>query len=343
MKKGSTIKINVKLIDEGIAENTSKESICDLSQDVEITDSFKQGNFNCVITNINKKYTSLTIDSSSDIKGIPDDYILLDPKLTEKAINDKQVTDYSEESNSNKVPAEFNSKSIDGSSCLTTGTFKINGIFVSELTDDISFRLLLKQPEGLTSSCSAKKSPKNSNGALECLIDSEINEKIVIEQNIIYNEKKEELIIIGSIESSDNIKCLNGLLNAANNKLNKDLSFRQISQFASSGGKTTFFLAAITTKNMSSKETIKLQTYLINGNNKEEKEAICTLKYEVTLSSGQSQKQADFDCVVDGASTDLEIISSNDLSGINDLVEYQKSPKKTDKYWKLKIAQILIK
>jgi len=50
----------------------------------------------------------------------------------------------------------------------------------------------------------------------------------------------------------------------------------------------------------------------------------------VILSNGQSQKQADFNCAVDGASTDLEIISSDDISGINDLVEYQKSPKKTD-------------
>ena len=224
------------------------------------------------------------------------------------------------------MPAEFNSKSIDGSSCSTTGTFKINGVFDSELKEDISFKLPLKKPEGITVSCSLKKGSKNSNGVLECLIDSSINDKIMIEQNIIYNDSKEEIIIIGAIESNENIRCLNGVLNSANNKLNKDLSFRQISQFKSSGGKTTFFLAAITTKNMSNRDTIKLNAYLINNGNKETKEVICTLQSDVILSNGQTQKQADFDCAVDGASTDLEIISSDDISGINDLVEYQKSP-----------------
>jgi hypothetical protein len=188
----------------------------------------------------------------------------------------------------------------------------------------------LKKPDDITASCSVKKGAKNSNGILECLTDSTINDKIIIDQNIIYNNNKEDIIIIGAIESNENIKCLNAALNSANNKLNQDLSFRQISQFRSSGGKTTFFLAAITTKNISKKYSIKLNAYLINGESKEAKEVICTLQSEVILSNGQSQKQADFDCVVDGESTDLEIISSDDISGINDLLEYQKSPKKTD-------------
>ena len=228
------------------------------------------------------------------------------------------------------MPAQFNSKSIDGSSCSTIITFEINGIFESELKEDISFKLQLKKPDGLVVSCSVRNASKNSNGIFECLIDSSINDKIIIEQNIIYNDNKEEIIIIGAIESNENIKCLNGILNSANNKLNKDLSFRQISQFRSSGGKTTFFLAAIATKNMTAKDTVKLNAYLISGENKETKEVICTLQSGVILSNGQSQKQADFDCAVDGSSTDLEIISSDDISRINDLLDYQKSPKKTD-------------
>ena len=41
--------------------------------------------------------------------------------------------------------------------------------------------------------------------------------------------------------------------------------------------------------------------------------------------------QFNFDCSVDGTCVDLEIISSEDVTGINnDLDESQKSPKKTD-------------
>ena len=171
-KKDTMIKFYVNLKNGEIAETTLKEATCYLSKDVEITDSIKQANFKCNILSIEKEYTSLTIDSSPDVKGIPDNYILLDPKLTEKAIKNGQLTDYSEDSNSNKMPAEFNSKSIDGSSCSTTGIFKINGIFDSELKEDISFKLPLKKPDGLTVSCSVKKGSKNSSGVLECLIDS---------------------------------------------------------------------------------------------------------------------------------------------------------------------------
>ncbi len=53
-------------------------------------------------------------------------------------------------------PAKFNSKSIDSSICSSTGKFQINGVFTSELEDE----LWLSKPEKVSSSCSIKKGKK---------------------------------------------------------------------------------------------------------------------------------------------------------------------------------------
>ena len=89
------------------------------------------------------------------------------------------------------------------------------------------------------------KGKKDSTGVIECLIDSDINDKIIIEQTSIFDEQKIELIVIEAIESNEKIKCSNGELIAVNNKVNVNLSFRQVSQFNSRGGKTTFVLNTI--------------------------------------------------------------------------------------------------
>jgi len=255
---------------------------------------------------------------------------LLDIELTEKLISQGQLIDYSVESNSNNIPAEFNSVSIDTSECQNSGKFKINGIFITKLNSDLNFVLPLSKPENIKATCSIKKGEKDSNGIIDCSIDSQINDEMIIDQNIIYDDNKAELLIIGAIKSNGNIKCSDGLLSYANNKINKNLSFRQVSHFSSSGNNIKFFLLTISTEKLSIGETIKLKIYLINKNDKEEKEINCILQSDVTLLNVE-REQADFECSVEGNADDIEIISSDDITGINNnLEEYEKSPKKTD-------------
>ena len=164
---------------------------------------------------------------------------------------------------------------------------------------------------------------------VECLIDSNIDDKIIIEQTSIFDDQKKELIVIGAIESNENIKCSDGELMAVNNKINANLSFRQVSQFNSISGTTTFVLNTISTESISS-GTIKLKAYLINNENKEEKEVSCSYK-SIDEIITIKKYQVNFDCSVDGTCDSLEIISSEDVTGINsDLDETQKNPKKTD-------------
>ena len=336
MNKDYVIKMKVNLIEDLVTSTEITEAVCYLEKDVVIESEMKQANFNCNIENLEggKEYTSFVLHSSDDIKGIPDDSVLLNPVLTEAAIAKGTLPDYSQEDAANSIPAEFTSNSIDSSDCSSAGKFKINGTFKSELKSDLNFKITLFNPVNVTASCSLKKGEKNSNGEIECLIASEINDKIIIEQTSIFDDKKKELIIIGAIESNENVKCSNGELISVNNKANVNLSFRQANQFSSSGGKTTFVLNTISSSSVSSRITAKLKVYLINnkGENqeKEEKEATCSYK-SIHDISNSDHKQVDFDCVVDGACDDIEIISSEDVSGINnDLEEILKSPKLTD-------------
>ena len=329
MKKNDIIKMKVNLIENGVTSEELTEALCYLNEDVVVENEMKQATFNCNIENINKEYSSFVLNSSDDIMGIPDDDVLLNPLLTDAAISKSQLPDYSSKKAAENVPAEFNSDSIDGSGCSTSGKFKINGTFKSELKDDLNFKLSFNSPENVAASCSLKKGEKDSTGVIECLIDSDINDKIVIGQTTIFDDQKQELIIIGAIESNDNIKCSNGELITVNNKVNVNLSFRQVSQFNSNRGKTTFVLNTVSSEKVSS-GNVKLKAYLINNDSKEEKEITCSFNSLDEISNAKKY-QVNFDCAVDGACNDIQLISSEDVTGINsDLEECQKSPKQTD-------------
>jgi len=175
-----------------------------------------------------------------------------------------------------------------------------------------------------------KKGKKDENGVIDCLIDSEINDRIIIEETTITDENNVPKLIISRVQSNTNIVCLNGGQSKAGEKVKLNLSFRQVSQFNSVNQKTTFFLAAVSYGNVSSGNTIQLKVYLIKNGNQEEKEASCVSQSNINVING-GRAQADFICNVEGDADDIEIISSDDISGINDNLEnYQKSPKKTD-------------
>ena len=331
INKSNIITMMVNLIEDGKVLDNLTEAKCHLSEDLVIENQMKQATFFCSIENITKEYSSFVFNSSNYITGIPDDDILLNPVLTEIAIRKGLIIDYSNIEAANNIPAEFNSSSIDSSDCSTSGKFKINGYFKTELKDDLNFKLSFYNPKGVSASCSLKKGEKDSTGVIECLTDSDIdNEVIIIPQTSIFDNQKIETIVIGGIESNKNITCSNGELIVVNNKLEINLAFRQVSEFNSNDGTTTFKLNAITS-NTNLDGLVHLKAYLIDNNgNKEEKEVTCSFISTERISN-LGKVQANYDCSVDGTCDDIEIISSEEITGINsDLDEIQKSPKLTD-------------
>ena len=91
LKAGEKIKLFVNLIKaNGEREDKSTEVICTLVNNITLdNEKSQQGDFNCSKKNLTEEYYSLRLNNSDTITGIPQDEILLDPILTDKAINDK--------------------------------------------------------------------------------------------------------------------------------------------------------------------------------------------------------------------------------------------------------------
>ena len=267
--------------------------------------------------------------------GIPTEEVLLDPKLTAKAIEKKKIKD-------NKVPLpKFKFKSIkphekEKHKIVIIGT-------PSKLIDrDFTFILPLSYPEGVSMTCTVtKKDPTEME--FICLTDRNITDQpIFIEQTII-RDGPEEVLNFEGINQDANITCDNGLLTEADKKINKTQSFRQVShlEIDESNKKIKFFLASLFPNYTIPENTILLmKIFVIIGGNKKEKKANCTFKNEVDI--GDTQRQGHFNCEVSLTEDEFKNINFNDpesiivspfndeINGVSDLNNTDLSPLYTD-------------
>jgi hypothetical protein len=203
LKKGHPIYMDVNLIKGGFPENKPSPAMCILKEDVDIKDGKpEQGQFECTILNVEgEDVTSFIFVDSPNIAGVPDNSILLNPQLTDNYIGRGKL-------NITEIPPQFNSTSINTSTCGTDGKFKITGTLNSELKNDSNFELPLAYPENLTASCSIKKHKENEAAEIECETNGKSNGIIIIGQNTILDKNKDELLIIGKVQNN-NANCAN--------------------------------------------------------------------------------------------------------------------------------------
>lgn len=152
----------------------------------------------------------------------------------------------------------------------------------------------------------------------------------------ILGSDRSEILIISKIESQNITSCINAKTKEITNKLNKriKISFRQVNQFVPFQNKASFHFIGISDQILLVGRKLKIVVYVITNGKKEKKDADCILKTYTTLNSNdQNYGQSDFSCEVntEGKPEDIEIISSDDIMGIDEnLEDYQKSPNKTD-------------
>ena len=339
LKKGYQITIEVNLIINGYQERNSRTAICLLKKDVNGNENSPvQGDFNCTILNvgINAGINSFVFNSSKYISGIPEDKVLLNPESTKKYISYGEIIDYSVEKNKQTIIPNFISESINSDECNEKGIFKIKGKLNSDLDDDLNFELPLAYPEEISATCSIKHGKKNTNQEIICETNGRINNTfIMIAQSIIINKNKKELLIINKIEDKKRSNCKNGKTNTLVTKIEIPIpiTFRQVNQFNPSKNKATFHFIGIANQFVPFGRKIKMLVYIIINGKKEQKEANCVLNtYTPFNSLIQTYGQVDFYCETNTANKidDLEIISSDEVLGLNELDDYQKSPNSTD-------------
>ena len=329
--KGYQITMNVYLIKNGIQESKKETAICSLTEDVVSGEKPIQGNFYCTILNIQEPVTSFQYYSSKSIAGIPSDKILLDPVLTEKYISKGDLIDYSIKNSTIKIVPSFNITSIESTKCKDTGEFSIKGNLSSELENDIQFELPFASPK-ISATCTIKKNNYLINVEIRCKTEGNIsNQEIKIAQTSLLNNQKNEVLLIEKYTNNlEKIEC-------ANSKLiipEYPITFRQVNKFRKlDNNRFSFFFAGLSQKNLYKGAFIKILVVFVKGNQKKnQKEITCSLNSDVMPFNG-GFAQADFNCEDDleDDADSIEIISSNNITGINDeLKEYQKNPKLTE-------------
>ena len=316
----------VNLVGKNGMDENAIDITCSLTSAVSIGNEgeSKQAIFICERSglDINEEYSSLRLNSSEDIAGIPeDDEILLNPALTDEAIKNGEMKD----AKNSKVPPTFILNTIETHNCANDGKFIIKGnISDNSEIPSTKFTLPLTYPEGTSITCTF------DNNSLECVADSKIND-IVIEQAIVTNGL-DEIFIIKNI-TFKGMNCGNGLLKKAEDKINVGISFRQVSHIRKVNNGFTFFFAAFVNSPIQANYQIIMNTIIMVGEEKVDKEATCILKESVQ----NSGDQGDFECTVtlsEGEDVPLENLTisnnNNNIGGCADLSKEESSPKATD-------------
>ena len=323
----STITIFIQLIGPDGLESKALEANCTLAKDVTLgEEKLLQANYECKIEGINStgNYTSLRVNKSDDIAGLPSNEVLLNPAMADQAIADNELKNCTEDSS---VPPVFTVESIDNSSAQENGTFIIKGELDGQADLNKKITFPLTYPEGVSLVCSF-----NGEGFI-CMPDQEVNGSVIMEQTIM-SEGAEELFILGSFVKKG-MNCKNGVLMEAEKKVDIEISFRQVSHIEQISNGLSFFFAAWVKNNLAAGESIEMNVLLDEGGKKVEKNATCELNEAVTTSN--EPVQGDFKCTVtfeEGEEIppeNLTVSTNNEnIGGCEDLTEEEASPNATD-------------
>ena len=324
------IKLLVNLITVEGMDDQPTEIECSLDSSVEVKEGeTKQASFKCEKKDLDKSkvYTGLRLNSSDSIAGIPtDDETALNPALTDDAIANGEVKDYSKPEQA-EIPPSFTFDSMDEQECSKDGKFLIKGTLSEEKKINGQFSIPLTYPEGITLTCSFEDQD------IQCIADKELDDSVIIEQMVI-SEGGEELFILQKV-IQDSMSCANGLKVQAEEKTNVAVSFRQVCKIEEKPSGFSFFFFALVNKNLPQSYVLEINVIVMIGGSPVEKVAKCTLKEAVTVTG--SPVQGDFECEValesgEKAETkDLSLSPNNgNIGGCAELTPEELSPSATD-------------
>ena len=325
LEKDYSIVLIVNLLTLDGAEEDTTDIECILQEDVNVEDGKTlQANFKCEKSELDGEYIGLKLVRSDDVAGIPtDDDTLINPKLTDDAIAAGLIKNCTADPS---VPPIFDAEKVG--ECDESGKFTIEGSLSEDKTITSTFTLSLTYPQGTLLTCSFVDKK------IQCIADNEIKGTIIMEQTIV-TSGAEELFILTNF-TSENMTCSNGLKLQAEEKLNVDVSFRQVSHPQKTDNGLSFFFAGFANSELKTTTPIQINVIVVIGGNNVEKVAECKLRENVKPTEGE-QTQGDFDCNVplesgeDAKPESLTISEKNDnIGGCSDLSAEEASPSLTE-------------
>ena len=282
----------------GVRDDALREVKCVAEENVVPTEWLPmQAPFKCTITGLKKQYHTFKFSSSECISGIPfNEPTLLDPMLTNEAIEKGEILDYSLEENKKKVPNALIIDSIDTSLSESEGTFKILGKMGGDVQEEFTFRIPMLFPPGAESICTIPIAIAHEQITIECKFSGILNNQpLMFEQ---FTLGHGQFLFRGF--KSEPINCINGELKFAQRFLDISLSFRQINKFEISSNKIMFKFFGLTTKAIKKGFQFPLFLHLMLENGDLDptlSQATCTLGEDINPQDGQAQ--ADFNCELD--------------------------------------------
>ena len=337
LPKGYPIDMDVYLIRNGFQDQNPTKANCTLSNDIIGGNGPVSGQFNCSIENINENdIDSFVFDKSDYIAGVPNDKIFLNPVLSDLYIFLKLIVDFfSVFSNPVKRPS-FRISGIDHTNC-DEGKFTLKGNMSDNFTKNVTFELPMSKPENATASCSINETAGNVQINIECQTNSKIdNSQIQIAQNSIFDENKNEIFLIEKFESPTTFNCKNSKIISLERIVDCFISFRQVSNYTYNNKELNFKFIGLAFKSIKKGDAIHFKVLLINNNKQITKDITCSSENNVNPADGD-YAQVIFNCKADVELDNLNkvvIISSNNVSGLEDIQDYQKDPNETDYYIK---------
>lgn len=335
LPKGYPIDMDVYLIRNGFQDQNPTKANCTLSNDIIGGNGPVSGQFNCSIENINGNDTdSFVFDKSDYIAGVPNDKIFLNPVLSDIYIFLKLIVDFfSVFSNPVKRPS-LRISDIDHTNC-GDGKFTLKGNMSDNFTKNVTFELPMSKPENVTASCSINETAGNVQINIECQTNSKIDHsQIQIAQNSIFDENKNEIFLIEKFESPTPLNCKNSKIISLERIIDYFISFRQVSNYKLNNKELNFKFIGLAFKSIKKGDEIHFKVFLINNNKQITKDITCSSENNVNPADGD-YAQVIFNCKADVELDNLNkvvIISSNDVSGLENIQDYQKDPNETDYY-----------
>ena len=233
---------------------------------------------------------------------------------------------------SNELPI-FTIESINQEGCSSSGKLTFQGKISESISKSVQFKLPLAKPEGITLSCTL-------NGIqLECEVDRLLSSTISINETTIQQEN-EDIMVIESFESKEQINCANALIEKASNKYSVNTTFRQVSHFQKNDQdySFSFYLITIMSESYNKGYQLNLKMNLRINGDLVQKNSSCILQDDVTASI-RELSQGNFICSVklsssEYSNTDFENITiskeNEEINGVSDLDEILSNPYKTD-------------
>ena len=321
-KKPITIKVNVS---DG-TELIEKEAICTATESPEIPEGQDvKVKYNCKVENIDKNInsSSLILISSENITGFPTEKDLLNPVIADKLILEGKVDNYtSKVFKENEIPI-FNPKLLNATNSEITGIFYIGGEFLSEFKSNKTIEFDIEFLNGERAFCKLPKVNGTGIIQIECEMQEDFNDIIIIQKRSALVEYREIFRINGFRTEKEVI-----IRNFKEAKLEKifniSISFKQVSGFERKNKQINYNFIGLTSKEIKKNEKIKMIVNLIRKDlfnvTEEEKEVECTAVEDIKPNLSE-QLKVKFDCKLENIEeidkcNGLEIISSEYINDI---------------------------